>query len=131
MSQEETFLNIDTNVDTTTDMEILDTDNVEDAPIVSVHKPKKSKRVSSRGVTKGSLVDDDTFSPEKLSIDNDSSDNVVNQTLQLTYLPMRQSNLFHLTNCLIVMTYLSNQFKTTNLSPKPQRQTLRNVFLMI
>ena len=46
--------------------------------IVAVHKPKKSKRASSRGVTKrGSLVEDDTFSPPKLSIDNDGSDNVV------------------------------------------------------
>jgi len=60
-------------------MEPLDTGNDEDSiPIVTVHKPKKSKRASSRGVTKrGSLVDDDTFSLPKLSIDNDGSDYVL------------------------------------------------------
>ena len=41
-------------------------------------KLKKSKRVSSRVVTKrGSLVMNDTFSPPKLSINNEGSDNVV------------------------------------------------------
>ena len=78
MSHEETLTTIDTNVDTTTATEPLDTGHVEDAPIVSVSKQKKSKRASSRNVPKrGSLVDGDTFSPPKLSIDNDSSDNVV------------------------------------------------------
>ena len=78
MSQEEFLLGIDANVDTTTATEPFDTGHVEDAPIVAVPKAKKSKRSSSRGVTKrGSLVDDDTFSPPKLSIDNTGSDNVV------------------------------------------------------
>ena len=77
MSHEETLLSIDANVDTTTAMEPLDTGHVEDASIVAVPKPKKSKRASRRGVTKrGSLVDDDIFTPPELSIDNDGSDNV-------------------------------------------------------
>jgi len=72
------MMTIDANVDTTTATEPLDTGHVEDAPVVAVSKPKKSKRASSRNVPKrGSLVDGDTFSPLKLSIDNDSSDNVV------------------------------------------------------
>jgi len=69
MSHLEIFLSTDANVDTTTSMEPLDTGNVEDAPIVAMNKPKKSKRRS--------LVDDDTFSPPKLYVDNDGSDNVV------------------------------------------------------
>jgi len=78
MSHEENLRRIDANVDTTTVMEPLYTGHVEDAPIITVPQPKKSKRASSQGVTKrGSLVDDDTFSPTKLSIDNDGPDNVV------------------------------------------------------
>ena len=62
MSHEENFLRKDANVDTTTAKEPLNTGHVEDAPFVAVPKPNKSKRASSRGVTKrGSLVDDDTF----------------------------------------------------------------------
>ena len=72
---EDNFLGV--NVDTTTSTEPLDTGNVEDTLKVAVPKPKKSKHASSRGVTKrGSLVDDDTFKPPKLSMDNDGSDNV-------------------------------------------------------
>ena len=70
-------------MDTKTAMEPLYSGHFEDAaaPISAVPKPKKSKRASSRGVTKrGSLVDDDTFSPPRLSIDNDGSDNVVDST---------------------------------------------------
>ena len=78
MLHEETSMTIDANVDTITATEPLDTGHVENAPIVAVSRPKKSKRASSRNVRKrGSLVDDDTFSPPTLSIDNDSSDNVV------------------------------------------------------
>ena len=52
-------------------------------PLGFSFQPKKSKRASSRGVTKrGSLIDDDTNSP-KPSIDNESSDNVV----EPTYIP--------------------------------------------
>ena len=65
-------------MDTATATKPLDTGHVEEAPIVAASKPKKSKRASSRNVPKrGSLVDGDTSSPPKLSIDNDSSDNVV------------------------------------------------------
>jgi hypothetical protein len=74
-------MTIDANVDTTTPTEPLDTGHVEDAPIVGVSRLKKSKRASSRNVPKrGSLVDGDTSSPTKLSIYNDSSDNVVEST---------------------------------------------------
>ena len=44
MSHEENLLSIDANVDTTTAMEPLDNGHVENAPIVAVPKPKKSKR---------------------------------------------------------------------------------------
>jgi len=100
----ERYLSTDTNVDTTTAMEPIDTGNVEDVPFV-VPKPKKSKRVSVRGVTKrGYLVDDEILSLPTLSIDNDGSDNVV----ELPYIPQepRESTtnvpsvtatLFHLT----------------------------------
>ena len=80
MSHKENFL-VDASVDTTPSTELLDTGNVEDTPNVAVPKPKKSKRFFSRCVTKrGLLVDDDTFSPPKLSIDNDGSDNVEEST---------------------------------------------------
>ena len=140
MSHEETMLSIDANVDTTTAMEPLDTGHVEDAPMVAVPKPKKSKRAFSRGITKrGSLVDDDTFSPPKISIDNDSSNNVVESsdipfepTDCATNVPtMRQCYLSHLTNCWTMMTYRSNQFQTTNLSPNPQRQTWNKFVILI
>ena len=74
-------MTIDTNVDTTTPTEHLDTGHVEDAPIDGVSRLKKSKRASSHNVPKrGSLVDGDTSSPTKLSIYNDSSDNVAEST---------------------------------------------------
>jgi len=71
-------------VDTTTSTEPLNIPNVKDTPGVAVPKPKKSKRASSRGLTKrGSIVDDDIFNSTKPSIDNDGSDNVV----EPTYIP--------------------------------------------
>jgi len=142
MSHEENFLSLDANVDTTTAVESLDTDNVEDAPIVAVHKPKKSKWASSRGVTKrGSLVDDDTFSPPSslLSIDNDGSDNVVESS------DMQQELQNSATNVLSVMVGESvpldelfdhddisiQSVHDNDLRPQPQRQILRNVCLMV
>ena len=98
MSHEETSMTIDANVDTTTATEPLDTGHVEDAPIVSVPKPKKSKRASSRNVPKrGSLVDDDNFSPPKLSIAtivlitwwSHQTLHLNQQTVQLTYPTIR------------------------------------------
>jgi hypothetical protein len=84
MSQEDNVINVDANVVSTISVESRNITNVEDIPGVAVPKPKKSKRASHRGVTKrGSLGDDDNYTPTKPSIDNDGSDNVV----ELTYIP--------------------------------------------
>ena len=81
VSHKENLVSKDTNLDTTTAMEPLSTGYVKDDPIVAMLKRKKSKRVSSRGVTKrGLLVDDETCSPHKPSIDNEGSDNIVEST---------------------------------------------------
>jgi len=138
MSHEETSMTIDANVDNTTATEPLETGHVEEATIVAMSKPKEIELASSRNVPKrGSLVDGDTFSPLKLSIDNDSSDNVV-ESSDVPFKPTDCANdvpndsavqsvpldeLFD-----YMMTYLSNQFPTTNLT---QHQTLRNECLMM
>ena len=122
-------------MDTTTVMEPLYTGHVEDAPIITVPQPKKSKRASSQGVTKrGSLVDDDTFSPPKL-FDNDGSDNVV----ESSDMPLEpRDSATNIPNDVTVQSVpLDELFDYDNISvqsvqdneldPKPQRPILRNV----
>ena len=66
MSQEDNVINVDANVVCTMYVESQNITSVADIPGVAMHKPKKSKRVSQRGVTKrGSLGDDDNFTPTK------------------------------------------------------------------
>ena len=113
--------------------EPLDTRHVEDAPIVAVSKPKKSKRASSCNVPKwGSLVDGDTSSPPELSIDNDSSDNVV-ESSDIPLEPTDCAN--NVPNDATVHTVpLDEFFDYDDISVqsvpdnKPQHQTLRNVY---
>ena len=134
MSLEDNVITVDANV--------VSANSVESRNItgVAVPKPKKSKRASHRGVTKrGSLGDDDNFTPTKPSIDNDGSDHVVEltyipldtMTSQLTSLLMRWSHLSHETNYVITTTTLSNPLRTTNLSPQRQRQIQHKVSLRI
>ena len=91
MSHEDNAINVNANVVSKISVESRNITNVEDIPGVAVPKPKKSKRVSHRGVTKrGSLGDDDNdYTPTKPSIDNDGSDNVV----ELTYIPQDTHDL--------------------------------------
>ena len=90
MSQEDNVINVDANVVSTISVESRNITSVADIPGVAMPKPKKSKRASQRGVTKrGSLGDDDNFTPTKPSIDNDGSDNVV----ELTYIPQDTHDL--------------------------------------
>ena len=84
MSQKDNVINVDVNVVSTTSVEYRNMTNVEDIPGVAVLKPKKSKRAYNRnepGITKrGSLEDDENFTPTKPPIDNDWSDNVLELT---------------------------------------------------
>ena len=83
MSQEDNAITVDANVVSNISVESRNMTYVEDIPGVAVPKPTKSKRASHRGVTKrGSLGDDDNFTPTKPFIDDDGSDNVV----ELTYI---------------------------------------------
>jgi len=105
-----------------------------------VPKPKKSKRASSRNIPKrGLLVDDDTFSPPKLSIDNDSSDNTVDSsdipfeptdcaTNVLNDAAVQSVPLDKLFDCddISVQSVRGNE-----LEPQTSTSYLRNVYLMI
>ena len=134
MSHEDNAINVNANVVSKISVESRNITNVEDIPGVSVPKPKKSKWASNRGVTKrGSLGDDETFTPTKPSIDNDGSDNVV----ELTNIPQELHDLATNVTTDVAVTsipldttiFLFNPSRTTNLTPQHQRQVQHNVSL--